>query len=544
VGRPTSIATPPARSGDPDRTAHRTAGRGTRARLRAIPLPILLLGALILVRLAIAAWWLAVDHSVFDTESSRHLQRAWDGYSAMQAGDAFALFKSPTEYPPLLYLVGSLGAWVGGKGIDSFVGAQDLFFVPALAIGCYGAATIAYGRLAGILAAVFALGAPMAISVFHMFLIDTTEAAMVAVALWAILATDRFSRPGMSALAGAAVGFGMLGKQNFPVFVVGLLAVVLLRGGWRHWRGLLLFAAVAVLISASWYWSELSRTLDLIRGASAPGLATAGTPTPTADRWTGKNLGYYAWSLFNVSVLVPLMLAAAGGAVALLVRWAKRRSRDDHTPELVAGALFAYAALTWISLKDPRYALPMLPYLAVLGAGWIPLLRGRRRLAAVTAIPAIAVLNLVMTIWVTGPPGDVYVKGAPGNSFGRQLTFWLPQGWIAGQPERSDAVEATLRAAHRSGIGAIAFDAGATQSNFNQPGLDIVSRMAGMPLALTYDPSDRRQAMLANHYPPLPGHPPCGVLSDGTGIYLSRGPVDGVPFEQRDFFCPPRSAYR
>jgi hypothetical protein len=225
------------------------------------------------------------------------------------------------------------------------------------------------------------------------------------------------------------------------------------------------------------------------------------------------------------------------------VRWVRQRRREDPTPELVVGVLFSYAALTWISLKDPRYGLPMLPYLAVLGAGWVPLLRGRLRVAAATALGAVAALNVVMTIWVTGPAGFIYVKGAPGNSFGRQLTFWMPQGWIAGAPERSNAIEDVLRAARASGIRAIAFDPGADQSHFNQPGLDIVSRMAGIPFALPYDPKDRHEAMISNRNPPLAGTPPCGVLDDGTGIYLNHGPID-MPYEQRAFFCPPRSAYR
>jgi 4-amino-4-deoxy-L-arabinose transferase-like glycosyltransferase len=504
--------------------------------LRAIPVPVLVLGGLILARLALAEWWLLVDEGVVDTESGRHLQRAWDAYSLMGQGHTFFLFSSPTEYPPLQYLVGDLGARIAGLDVESFIGAQDLFFIPALAIGCYGAASYAYGRLAGVLAAVFALGAPMAVSVFHMYLIDTAETAMVALAVWAIVATDRFSRTGVSALAGLAVGFGMLAKQNFPLFVVGLLAVVILRGGWRHWRGLLVFAVIAAAVSATWYWSEIDRTLGLIHGASSSASATAGAVSPTSDRWTAKNLGYYAWNLVNVSVLVPLTLAAVGGGLALLVRWVRRR---DLTLELAAGALVSYGCLTWISLKDPRYALPMLPYLAILGTGWIPLLRARARAVAAAGISAVALLNVVMTVWGTGAPGSILIKGAPGQSQGRQLTFWLPQGWIAGRPESSSAIVDVMRAAHANGIDAIAFDPGANQSRFNHPGLDILSRVAKVPIAIPFDPNNPREVVISNRNPPLADRKPCGMLSDGTGIYLSRGPVD-IPFEQRSFWCPPR----
>jgi hypothetical protein len=43
----------------------------------------------------------------------------------------------------------------------------------------------------------------------------------------------------------------------------------------------------------------------------------------------------------------------------------------------------------------------------------------------------------------------------------------------------------------------------------------------------------------SDHFPALANPRPCGVLDDGTGIYLSTGPVD-VPYEQRHFLCPRR----
>jgi hypothetical protein len=79
----------------------------------------------------------------------------------------------------------------------------------------------------------------------------------------------------------------------------------------------------------------------------------------------------------------------------------------------------------------------------------------------------------------------------------------------------------------------------AQQAHFNHPGLDIVSREAGIPIAIPFDPADPREAMISNRNPPLPDRPPCGVLDHGTGIYLSRGPFE-VPYEQRRFLCPRR----
>ncbi len=511
---------------------------------RSVPLPLLLLGVLIVARLALAEWWLIVDDGVVDTESGRHLQRAWDAYVAMGDGEPLALLDSATEYPPLLHLVGLVGAAIGGLDVESFIGAQDLVFVPALALGCYGAGSIAYGPTAGLLAAVFALGAPMAASAFHMFLIDTSEAAMVALSLWAILASDRFSRTGVAALAGAAVGLGMLSKQNFPIFVAGLIVVVIARGGWRHWRGLLAFGVVAALLSATWYWSEIERTLDLIRGASGAAPATEAAAATTPERWTSKNFGWYVWSTVNLSVLLPFMLMTLGGAAALLVRRFRRRPPGDVTLELVAGGLVAYLGLTWIVLKDPRYALPALPYMAVLGTGWIPLVRAPLRTVAIAAVCLIAAVNVIGAVADSGSPVRITLPGAPKSGLGeRQFTLYSPGGWIVGKPETEGAALAVMRAAKADGAEAIAFDPGANQSNFNHSGLDILSRVAGLPLAVPYDEGDPRHVLISNRQPPPEEPKPCAVTSDGMGIYLSTGPLVG-PFEQRRFYCPPRAAFR
>jgi 4-amino-4-deoxy-L-arabinose transferase-like glycosyltransferase len=509
-----------------------------RSGLRSIPLPILLLGLLILARLALAGWWLATDSGVLDTESGRHVQRAWDGFNAMRNGDALWFFGDGTEYPPLLYVIASAGAVLGGLHVDALVAAQDVFAIPALGLGCYGAASVAYGRIAGLVAAVVALGMPIMGSVFHMFLIDTTQAAAAALALWGILACDRFSRVGVSALAGAAVGLGMLSKQNFPLFVAGPLLVIFLRGGWRHWRGLLVFAAVAALLTATWYWSEIARTVSLVHGASGEpaGSAAAGAATPL--RWTAKNLAWYAWSFFDVAVLLPLMLVVVAGGVALSLRFLRRPAKHDYTPELMAGVLVSYAALTWIQLKDPRYALPMLPYFAVLAGGGVALMRGRARVAAMAFIGLFALVNVLGAATGTGERVRIDLPGATDVNK-RHIGIYSPGGWVSGPPDASGAVLAVMRAAKAAGIEKIAFDPGAQQAHFNHPGLDIVSREAGIPIAYPFDPANPRHAMLSNHFPPLADPPPCGITDDGTGIYLSHSPVE-VPYEQREFFCPSR----
>src|SRR5437764_8040406 len=201
----------------------------------------LALAALILAFVGITLWWLGADGRAPDYDEGRHLGFALDFHNAFDRGDLTYWFNTFTQYPPFVHLVGALGFLLGPLSVNSPVVAQNLFFLPLLAIGCYGAGSVAYGRRAGVLAAVFALATPMVIDQFHEFMVDAPTAAMVAVTVWLILASRRFERWPIAALAGLAAGLGQMCKAPFVLFIAGFALVVLVRGGWRNWRGVLAF---------------------------------------------------------------------------------------------------------------------------------------------------------------------------------------------------------------------------------------------------------------------------------------------------------------
>ena len=178
--------------------------RGPLNRLRAIPAGWWVAGITV-VFIAITFWWLMADSQVPDYDSAPHLQFAFVVRSEILAGHWSAIFTDFNSYPPLGHIVGAVGTLVGGLSVTSVIFAGNLVFVPLLIGGCYGAGKIAYGPRAGLMAALFALGAPMISSEFHEFYLDPFEASMVAVSVWALLASRRFERVGYSALAGCSV---------------------------------------------------------------------------------------------------------------------------------------------------------------------------------------------------------------------------------------------------------------------------------------------------------------------------------------------------
>jgi len=471
---------------------------------------------LVLAFVAITGWWLAADFRVPDYDTGRHLGFALDFRDALRAGDLAYPFTAYTQYPPLVHLVGAVALLLGPASTDTPIIAQNLVFVPLLALGCYGAGRVAYGRTVGLLAVVFALATPLVIDQFHSFLVDVPAAAMVAVTVWLVL--------------------GLLSKPPFALFIAGLVGVAVLRGGWRHWRGLVAFAAVALVVAGPWYarhWGQLS---GLTHGAlAAPSLGQPDAIYP--QRLSRENLFWYFWNLLNTQLLLPLAIFAGIGTAAAAARFLRRREPSDYSPELIAGALGGYLGVTYIALKDPRYALGLTAYLAVLGTWWVVRLPRPWRIAAVVALLGVLVLNTVTVSFGVGSVERVAVlpNPPPTGPGWRQVTLW-GHGYVLGGPEAGARTDQILKAAKREGVRRVAFEA-VGPPFFNGSGLTALARTLEIKSTSELGRIGPRDLLLVAHAVDPAAPPPCAMLQPGVGIYGMWG-FPANPFGASAFHCP------
>lgn len=487
--------------------------------------------------LGITFWWLSQDHSIPIYDAGLHLSLAFHVHKELAEGHFTSALTLTHPYPPLSYLIGSLGILIGGLNVSSPIIAENLVFVPLLALGCYHVGRLAFGRPAGLLAVIFALGSPLYIAQFHVFMTDAPETAMVAVSVWAILATDGFLRLGVSALAGLAVGFGMLSKEPFIFFVVGPLAVTAIRGGYRAWRGLFLFALVTFVIASPWYLHELTSVKALTTGATHSVNAPGKTSISPA-RFSRENLTWYLWVLIDSQVYLPLFFFSAVGWVWTLVGFVRRRSVSRLAPELAIGAFVSWFAITETFAHDTRYSMPLLIYLAVFGAGWITRLPSRARIASAALLVIIAIAN---TLGITFGAGELVqtnaasALGDPGES-----TIFSNAGFLAGAPRSSGNILPTLRALKRDGVTQFVFEQNSLfEVDFSAAGLQVLSTVAGVegnvwngePLATL----NTRYATFTHHAVEEGDPPPCVTLNDGTGVWIGVGGPEGKPSQE---FCP------
>jgi hypothetical protein len=401
-----------------------------------------------------------------------------------------------------------------------------------------------YGARSGLLAVIFVVGSPLLIAQFHVFMLDAPQAALVAVSMWLILASEDFSRMRVAGVAGLAVGCGLLVKVQFPLYVIGLVLASVTLGAWRNWRGLTVFVAVAFIIGAPWYIDHVSNLDEILRIAGTNPSAVPGTVPATLS--TG-NLLWYFWITLNSLLLAPLFLLVLGGLIWTIIAVLRREETRTPRVEFLVGGFVAWLAISLTPHHDIRYAMSLLPYLAVIGTGWIVHLpRGARLAAAGVLVLAVGANTLGSTFGVGGQVEAklVHSPSATEPSSDR-IVFYSNQGALSvAGPRRDGDVPGLFRALQRNGVRVIKWGAKeSSEPDFSSEGLIPLAIIAGLePISHGFTLVGNPGNAVIVHLPLTVGVPQtCTRLSDGTGVWVFRA---NAASGTRELYCPfPRPHY-
>ena len=489
---------------------------------------------------AVSCWWILSDRAVPFGSWAANLYASVLYLDFFRHGEPLRAITYSTYYPPGMRLVGAAVMGVGGENVHRPVLVENAIFVPLLALACYRVGRMAAGPRAGLLAVVFALGTPLITEQFHVFMLDAPQAALVAVAVWLILASERFARVDVAALAGLAVGIGVLTKQLMPLYLLGLLPTVLLRGeGWRNRRGIAAFAAVAFVVGAPWYLVHLGEWRRFIRAA---GTGTASEPVPPAAApplMSLANLGSYGWATLNGLLFAPLFAFAAAGVGAALARVARARPRPlaEPTVELLWGLAGAWLAITLLRHHDVRYTMGAIVYIAVLGTAWVVRLRPRWQLAASgVLVAAVIVAQLGATFGVGRTPGQLPLsngaihegEGVPPRD---RVVLYSSLDYLVAGPLRGGDVLGLLRGLRHEGVERIATeDRGDVNDHmYETVGLLVLARVAGVSFEGVDPPQPSATVAHLIRAAEFDGSAPCTRLYNGTAVWVQVDGRDACP---------------
>jgi 4-amino-4-deoxy-L-arabinose transferase-like glycosyltransferase len=490
--------------------------------------------------LALSCWWVLSDRAVPFGSWAVNLYASTLYLDFFRHGKPLRAIAYSTYYPPGMRLVGAAVMGFGGENAHRPVLMENAIFVPLLALACYRVGRMAAGPTAGLLAVVFALGTPLIAEQFHVFMLDAPQATLVAVSVWLILASERFARADVAALAGLAVGTGVLTKQLMPLYLLGLLPAVLLRGaGWRNRRGIAAFAGVAFVVGAPWYLVHLGEWHRFIRAA---GTGTASEPVPPAavpPLVSLANLGWYGWATLNGLLFAPLFAFAAAGVGAALTRTARARPRPlaDPTVELLWGLAGAWLAITLLRHHDVRYTMGAIVYVAVLGTAWAVRLPPRWRLAAsAVLLTAVIVAQLGATFGVGRTESQLPLsngalhegEGVPPRD---RVVVYSSLDYLVSGPLHGGDVLGLMRRLHAAGVDRIATeDRGDPNDHlFETVGLIVFARVAGVSIEGLDPPSDGATVAHLIRATEFDGSEPCTRLANGTGVWVEIARRDPCP---------------
>jgi Dolichyl-phosphate-mannose-protein mannosyltransferase len=324
----------------------------------------------------VAAIWLAIDRRPPEWDYANHLEHALLCRRDLAARDFGAVFSHSSFYPPL---VPCLAGLVYGL-LPSDVAFGEVVVFAFLGLGM--AATYVLGRrFAGgggsVVAAILFATAPVVIHHALHFQLDVPLASMVALFLAALVATEHFERVGWTALAGILFGLGMLIKPPFVVFV-GPACVLVAAGarGRRAWLHASAATILAVVVALPWYGPRLFGLSTQIQNRSFKQAAEAGAPAALSP----TSLAYYPLNFPAQLGVIAIVLLLIGVIVALRRRcW------------YVLAGVAPFVVFLLIQNKQMRYALPLVPMMAVTGGlGFAALPLGGRGAAGVALAAAAA----------------------------------------------------------------------------------------------------------------------------------------------------------
>jgi Dolichyl-phosphate-mannose-protein mannosyltransferase len=343
-----------------------------------------LVAAIVCVTLVLHVVWLVRFRRGYVTEwdESGYLQFALSNFDGLHDHGLWTFAKTVGgrgTFGPLLPFVTSLAYPIVGRGIFGSLLVLPLFFA-GLVAAAFGLARRLVSDSWAVVAALAVAAIPAVTDYTRLFHFALPATACMTAALWALVRSDGFRRPGWAAAFGLFVALTLLARTMTVAYVPGFA----LAAGMQFFvagpelrvrmRNLAIAVGTIALVAGPWYIRNARSVYDLFLGSGyGEGAAPFGRHYPVASwgYWTKELRLDLSYLLLPLGATLLLFFA-----VALAYLLARHRSLRAARPRsaraagvlaLVLIVLEGYLVLTSSRNEGTGFALPWLPALVILG---------------------------------------------------------------------------------------------------------------------------------------------------------------------------------
>lgn len=300
-------------------------------------------------------------------------------------------FLNVSPYPPLFH-VSAIPLYVLFGTSEDIAVMSNILFLGILIFSTYGIGKHLHEAHTGLLSAFSVSMYPIVFGLSRHYLIDVALMAMVSLAIYFLLLSDRFRSRGYSLALGIVLGLGMLTKSAFFFFVVGPFLLVAFEAFFaspkRHFLNVLLSLGAGGTLLTPWYLSNLRKLMDyFIIGVVKEGGVAEGDPSIA----TLKSVLYYLFMLVDHQIFLFFFILFIIGCI-----WAVLKFRSQNKLLLLWVGV-SYLILAFFTNKDIRFTMPFLPAVAMISTFWIFKTSGKiTRIVTVALIVLVAAFQFAM----------------------------------------------------------------------------------------------------------------------------------------------------
>ena len=411
----------------------------------------------LVLHLVVNALWINQDETFRSWDMGAYLFAAVHLFDVVQAEPFEAVFRILRSKEGAIWPGGVFLPWVAlsqvfGHSVAAFR-SYNIFYMAVLLLAMFLLGRRLHSPRAGLLAAALASLYPAIYGECRQFGADFPGTAMTALGMVTLLYTERFSRPGRSALFGLAVGAAVLVRAQAAFFLLApsvlLLTAALVRPTTSRSR-VVISAALCLLSAAAatavWWFGALTALMDsMIFHARA-----------TEDIRPGMEPSALFYLKVLPAMVTPFLLLVLAAAVMALLQSRRRVFGWAwlYDPRLAPIWAWLAGGFLYVSLnrvRYMRYMLPLIPALALLTAVGL-LSIGHRTARRVTIFLALGVASFT---WLADsffvPATELWgYKDDPSSATRRYI---VTSGPPAATPlfAASEKIGVFLRGRHQSG---------------------------------------------------------------------------------------------